>query len=36
MDVLVELRQEMLANPTADSVDMAKRYQALLDEAASR
>ena len=36
MEVLVDLRQDMVANPTADPVDMAKRYQQMLDEAASR
>lgn len=36
MDVLVELRQEMIANPNADPVAMAKRYQQMLNEVASR
>lgn len=36
MEVLVELRQDMIANPTADPVAVAKRYQQLIDEAANR
>ena len=36
MEVLVELRQDMIANPTADPVEVAKRYQRLIDEAANR
>lgn len=36
MEVLVELRQDMIANPTDDPVAKARRYQQLLDEIASR
>jgi ABC-type glycerol-3-phosphate transport system substrate-binding protein len=33
MDVLVELRQDMIANPNDDPAEKARRYQQLLNEA---